>query len=311
MAMSTQTSNNKSSIHLNYYNAAVKNDTMILNELKDKNSIFFGLPEKDGNVHVVVPHITDAASNKKISMAQGVYIAQGFKTMGVTTHRAITANGAKSLGTFIRPKQPHVEITNSYKIDDKEKNSLVKQNEELKKEQNPENDFKIKANEQAINSGYRNVAFIYYPVWAVNNTKALKNAFRNPNTPDIDMKKWEAFMAEMKAEKEGKKPELPVINGNSAKDWKEHIKNCMTGNEVVLSKEKASEFATAMINDIENAQKQGNPFLFQQTVKKANIENLQEAKERNSRMQEQLLGIETKAQEVTPQSYDEGEEISF
>lgn len=313
MAQSAQTSN-KSTYTPNPQNAAYKNDTMMLNELKEKNSIFFARAEKDGNVHIIVPRYTDAASNKTISMAQGVYIAQSFKTQGVKTHRAITYNGAKSLGTTIRTGEPHVEITSSIKLDDKDKALIAEQNEKLIAENKPKNKSKIEANKQALETGYKNVAYMYYPAWAVENTKALKNAFKIPNTAYINEKAFEAFKKELKAEKEGKKPDLPKIDGNNAKDWKEHVKNCMTGNEVVLSKEKASELATAMINDLENAREAGNPFLFQQTAKEANFENLKEAKERIAHTQEQLLGIDTKTHEIPEVAQHHGvteeEEIS-
>lgn len=311
MAMSAQTSNNNTSYFSDPTNAAAKRDLMILNELKGKNSVFFAKAGKDGNVHVIVPRITDAASNKKIHMARNVYIAQGFKTMGIKTHRAITYNGAKSLGTSIQKEMPHVEITSSYKISDKERNSIAQENETLSKNSDYTSKLKFKANQQALETGYRNVAYTYYPAFAVVDKNALKNSFRIPGTPDIDQKKWEAFRKEMEIETGKAKANLPVIDGNNAKDWKEHVKNCMTGNEVVLSQEKAREFATAMINDLENAREQGNPFLFQQTAKNAAAELYKEAKDKSIEQQREVLGLEEKTAEVEPQAYSTEEEISF
>lgn len=314
MAMSAQTSNN-TSFYLNPQNVAYRNDAMILNELKDKNSIFFSKAGNDDKVHVIIPRIRDAAANKNINMAQGVYIAQGFKTMGIKTRHAITYNGARSMGTYIPKGKPHVEVAVTYKLDEKGKNTIVRENETLSQNSDSTSKLKLEANKQALETGYRNVAYTYFPASSVGDAAALKKAFLKPHTPDIDTKAWEKFKEEYKAEKAGKSPKeiynLPVIDGNLAKDWKEHVKNCMTGNEVVLSKEKATEFATAMINDLENAHEQGNPFLFQQTAKNAAAELYKEAKDRSIEQQREVLGLEEKAPEVEPQPYSTEEEISF
>lgn len=275
---SVHTTNRK----LNPYSTQIKNEEMILNGIHSRSSIFFNQANEDGKVHVQIPRYIDAASNKTISMQNGVYIAQAFKNLGIETTRIITEKGAEKLGTSIKREGnvPHVDIKGSIKLSEKDKSALTLYNENLSKSRTEENknvvDYKIAENHKAIDSGYKQIAFSYYPAYAVNDVNKLKDVFRQKNTPYYNRTALEKF--ENSNELKSNLYEEGQIDGNNAADWKEHIKNCMTGKEVILSKEKARDFYTSMENDIRNGIENGDNFIFSKAVTKASLDLANEIK---------------------------------
>lgn len=277
----------------NPYSTAIVNENNIRNSLALKQSVFFNTADKaDGKVHVQLPRYVSAATNKVIPAKDGVYIAQAFKNMGITTGRVITSKGAAALGTTINPNSPHVEVKGVRKLTESGIAKKGADEERLQKLIEQEKDEKVLAGlkhqlETTVKertTGYEDIITTYYPANKVEDTRKLANAFINRSTGNFNQKNLNNYMNENLKENQFAKG--PAIDGDKAKDWKEHVKNCLTGREVVLSKEKAKELSSSMLNDLQNNYEQNNYFAFQKTVKEKSEELHKEAVASKERAQE-------------------------
>lgn len=318
MANSTQSSYKK----LNGKAIAKINEDNICNSIANQQSVFFNKTGKDGKVHIQIPRYINAATNKQIYPSQAVYIAQQFKNNRkyvVKTSRIITEAGAKALGTSIKTNSPHVEVSYSKKleVDDIKKREADEENlnkkiaatndPKEKKELSDKLDYVV----DELTSGYSNIPITYYPAYQVQDQRKLANAFLIKNTGFFNQKNFDEFKKENLKENQYRKG--PAIDGDSAKDWKEHVKNCLTGREVILSKEKAAELSSSMLNDLSNAHANAankkEYYLFQDTLKKASYELNQEAAAEKERAVSQSIEQNTPDKENSIEKEEQSNDI--
>ena len=131
--MNSNSTSNLSLPQISAYNVALKNEQMMLDSLKQRKSIYFGKADKDGNVHVIIPKIIDAKSNKQLNNKVNPYAAQALANMGIKSRHVITLSGAKALQTEIKnPSQkPHFYLTASVPMTDRDRENFQKRIDEI------------------------------------------------------------------------------------------------------------------------------------------------------------------------------------
>lgn len=307
--MNSNSTSNLSLPQISAYNVALKNEQMMLDSLKQRKSIYFGKADKDGNVHVIIPKIIDAKSNKQFNNKVNPYAAQALANMGIKSRHVITLSGAKALQTEIKnPSQkPHFYLTASVPMTDRDRENFQKRIDEIEAQTHSKNftgtERELEALEreqmskmQSLETGKKNISYTYYPSFTVENKAALSNVFKEKNTPYIN------HVNQASSEKSTEK----VIDGNEAKTWQEHIKNCMTGNEVILSKDKAHDLASSMIKDMQEGFDTGKPFVLQQSLLQANSELHKEQE-----MMGKNLELEQPAPNLSERQFDNSNAIEI
>lgn len=311
MANSTQSSYKK-----NPSGVAIVNENNIRNSLTLKKSVFFNTVNKeDGKVHVQIPRYISAATNKQIPFKDSVYIAQSFKNQGILSGRVITEKGAKALGTEIKANAPHVEVKGNRQLTESgiekkaaEEDKLLKKIEIETDEEKKENLKKeLETTVKERTTGWEDFVTTYYPAYEVKDIKKLANVFMIKNTGYYNQQKFDAFAKENLKENQYRKG--PAIDGDTAKNWKEHVKNCLSGREVILSKEKAQEFSSSMLNDLQNAHDNKEFFVFQNVVNQASKELYQEAAAEKERALSQSIEQNTPDKENSIEKEEQSNDI--